>query len=665
MCVLMVFIIDTILKNPDALAHKRNGFVSDWLLFLSVFIPLIVVICSIFYMKWCIKQQIVLDKNTSILQTMIDMLPLPVWVYDMDTMMPSYINSFALNMFDCTREAFLARKVHGIWTQNPNKRTALEEALFCLRNCSGAWRFFEEIPTRDGIRFMEIRTCNMLIGQARHQVITAIDRSEEKQNRESFNQAMDNFQKIQHIAQIGVWYINPKTGLGNYSDLVYQFLSKKQTFKEENLRFEDLFTEADTSTRSRLHNLIEELYSDAFTKADILLPIITENDSQRVLHLRAESMHNTEKDPMILGIVQDITEREQSRLLLREREEQFRELVRVFPDGVMILAEESVIYANPACVGQFGYESHDLLGEQLSHLVTKEDLEAVRRLLNQSAQRRKKTVAHAMQRKNNSVFYAALSVGEALYGGQQCRLLVVRDLSEPERIRDALAVSNAELQAMTKRLFSLQEDERRSISRDLHDDIGQAITAMKLSAHAALEEKDITRLGEDLQYIVQLADTTIIKLRNLSMLLRPPQLDALGLEAALRWQATLLFRTSQTRLELDITPLQHRPDHEIEQACFRIAQESLTNALRHSQAQTVRLQFASNDSETFQMRIFDDGIGLEPCKPRGLGLIMMRERAQMLGGSVTLHSSSGSGTSVLVNLPYHIQACCALPDELH
>lgn len=229
----------------------------------------------------------------------------------------------------------------------------------------------------------------------------------------------------------------------------------------------------------------------------------------------------------------------------------------------------------------------------------------------------------------------------------------MRDLSEPERMRDALAESNAELQAMAKRLFSLQEDERRAISRDLHDDIGQAITAMKLSAHAALDEADPVARREDLQEIVSLADSTVTKLRNLSMLLRPPQLDALGLEAALRWQASMLFRASQVRLELDIQALDERPGNEIEQACFRIAQESLTNALRHACAGEVRMSLHSIDGDGFRLEVSDDGDGFEPEGPRGLGLIVMRERAQTVGGALAIESAPGAGTRVTLRLPYH------------
>jgi glucose-6-phosphate-specific signal transduction histidine kinase len=133
-----------------------------------------------------------------------------------------------------------------------------------------------------------------------------------------------------------------------------------------------------------------------------------------------------------------------------------------------------------------------------------------------------------MQRADGRSFHAGLAVGEVRYGGRDCKLLIVRDLSDSERTRSALETSNRELQAMAGRLFSLQEDERRAISRDLHDDIGQAITAIKLSAHAAQDEHDPQRRGEDLAQIVSLADTTVAKLRDISTLLRPPQLDALG-----------------------------------------------------------------------------------------------------------------------------------------
>ncbi len=233
------------------------------------------------------------------------------------------------------------------------------------------------------------------------------------------------------------------------------------------------------------------------------------------------------------------------------------------------------------------------------------------------------------------------------------------DLAEVQRTRGELETSNRELHAMAGRLFSLQEDERRAISRDLHDDIGQSITAIKLSAWAALDEDDDTRRRDDLQQIVTLADTTVGRLRDLSTLLRPPQLDALGLEAALRWQAGVLFRSAPSELLASIDALPRRPDNDIEQACFRIAQESLTNALRHARASQVLLQLQDAGQGRLHLQVRDDGEGFDPGGPRGLGLIVMRERAQSVGGVLRIESAPGEGTLIDLHLPYQTGASCA------
>ncbi len=131
-----------------------------------------------------------------------------------------------------------------------------------------------------------------------------------------------------------------------------------------------------------------------------------------------------------------------------------------------------------------------------------------------------------------------------------------------------------------------QEDERRAISRDLHDDIGQAITAIKLSAYAAQDEDDPQRRGEDLAQIVSLADTTVAKLRDISTLLRyAAGRTGPGSGAELAGTGTVPFLAGGAAGRDQ--PLPHRPDNSIEQACFRIAQESLTNVLRHARASQV------------------------------------------------------------------------------
>jgi len=252
--------------------------------------------------------------------------------------------------------------------------------------------------------------------------------------------------------------------------------------------------------------------------------------------------------------------------------------------------------------------------------------------------------------------------GNANTGPGACLVILREHTGE---LRAHLASSHRQLQALTRRLLSVQEDERRTLSRELHDDIGQSITAIKLSAHAALEEHEPERRREDLEALIAAADETIGKLRDLARLLRPPQLDALGLEAALRDHASQLFRSTAEAivLELDIQPLPQRPAPEHEQVCFRIAQESLTNALRHANAGHIRVQLGDHDGECFRLTVADDGSGFDPSKVQGLGLIIMRERAQSVDGQFAIDTVSGHGTRIRLLLPYVPAAAGTDPDR--
>lgn len=588
-------------------------------------------------------------------------LPCPAWVYDLDTLRILDANPAALEFFGASRQEFLRRTLHSLWPED--QLGQLEEliARFRTRNAEGCV-VMQDLCTRDGLRHAEIRSSPLGLPGGPARLVVAVDRSAEQEALRHRAQALERLQEAQAIARLGSWELDPRTRLGEYSGEVYRMLARPQPAQRRH-RFEDLLVGADMTTQARVDRLLEDLYSGTHTQADVLLPLIDGNGQARMIHLCAESVGDGESGSMVHGTLQDVTEREQSRRLLREREEQFRELVRVLPDGVLILADERVMYANAAASGQFGFDGETILGEPLQALVAASDYPQVARLLGGEAPAADAApVPHAMRRRDASVFHAGLSVGCVRYGGRECRLLVVHDLSEPERMRDALAESNAELQAMARRLFSLQEDERRAISRDLHDDIGQAITAMKLSAYAAIDEDDAERRREDLAGVVELADSTVVKLRNLSMLLRPPQLDALGLEAALRWQASMLFRASPVRLELDIAPLPQRPDNEVEQACFRIAQESLTNALRHAAAGEVAVTLRPQGDQ-LALQVSDDGDGFDPDGPRGLGLIVMRERAQTAGGTLRIDSAPGAGTRVSLLLPYSCAGDACDPDE--
>jgi len=579
--------------------------------------------------------------------------PSPMLVYELDALRVIDVNPAAVSFFGWSRDQLIGMTLQELWP--PSDRDGLDPFIaaaradpdqLCLSN--------QTLRLQDGRRRMvEIRSAGVDYQGAAARLIVITDRQMEYDANRRRDQALQRLEEAQTIAQLGSWELDPATGLCFFSGQIYQMLDRAvPPADRRHHHFDALLEPADMSTRSRVHHILRGLRRRSAPRVDRLLEVRTATGRPRTFHLRAEWAPE-EHTPCIRGTLQDVTEYEQSRRLLHEREEQFRELVRVLPDGVAILRQEQVLYVNSACASQLGHTNESLLGEDVRTLVAPEDVQQVHAQICATGPDDDAGTTARMRRRDGSVFQAGLSFGQVRYDGADCKLMIMRDLSEPERMRDALAASNDELHAMARRLFSLQEDERRAISRDLHDDIGQAITAMKLSALAALDETDLHRRNHDLQELVSLADASVTKLRNLSTLLRPPQLDALGLEAALRWQAGMLFRASSVRLQMDIRPLPARPTNEIEQACFRIAQESLTNALRHACAGEVQLTLRDDPAgQQLCLEVTDDGDGFDPGGPRGLGLIVMRERAQSAGGALQIDSAPGAGTRVMLQLPY-------------
>jgi PAS domain S-box-containing protein len=233
-------------------------------------------------------------------------------------------------------------------------------------------------------------------------------------------------------------------------------------------------------------------------------------------------------------------------------------------------------------------------------------------------------------------------------------VVTFRDITERKRAQQALLT-------YSRRLLEAQEAERGRIARELHDQIGQMLTALKLNLHAiqsARSGNEAWRLIED---NLKMLDEALEQVRDLSVDLRPLLLDDLGLVTALRWYVDRQAR--RTGVVAEFTSDSLDPDlrfsAELETACFRIAQEALTNVARHANAKLVTVRL-SRDEQHLHLSIEDDGVGFDSESPRGhavgatLGLRGMDERAKALGGRVRIESTRNNGTRVFVELPITI-----------
>jgi PAS domain S-box-containing protein len=244
--------------------------------------------------------------------------------------------------------------------------------------------------------------------------------------------------------------------------------------------------------------------------------------------------------------------------------------------------------------------------------------------------------------------------------GQPPRVLVVNsDITERKRAEESLVLQKEQLRALAERLQWVREEDRKRVARDLHDQIGQILTSIKMdmtwmARHLpASEEKVLARLCESIQSI----NDGVKTVRTICSGLRPGLLDDLGLAAAIEWQAGEFASRNDVICKVTIPPVELHLDGDRATAIFRIFQECLTNVIRHAQAKEVRVDL-SQDEECHLLVVEDDGIGF--CESDSLntlgslGLLGMKERAQFCGGEVQITSSPGNGTKVTVRVPVDI-----------
>jgi PAS domain S-box-containing protein len=216
-----------------------------------------------------------------------------------------------------------------------------------------------------------------------------------------------------------------------------------------------------------------------------------------------------------------------------------------------------------------------------------------------------------------------------------------------------------QLQGLSHRLIEVQETERRSIAGELHDEIGQALTLVKMNLQAVQEAQTSTSTVPNLTESIGIVEQALQQVRNLSLDLRPSLLDDLGLLAAVRWYGARQTRLAGVAFHFDGRLPEERLPTMLETTCFRVAQEALTNVVRHAQAQHVRVDICVHDG-ALQLRICDDGIGFDPHTAQtrarhgnSFGLLGMRERVAIAGGSFHIASTPEQGTTVSACFPLH------------
>lgn len=250
-----------------------------------------------------------------------------------------------------------------------------------------------------------------------------------------------------------------------------------------------------------------------------------------------------------------------------------------------------------------------------------------------------------------TLLFVTLACGVALAAGSVYRILRLERLSAT-RFEEVLQ-ARAALRDLSARLVEVQETERRALSRELHDEVGQSLSALLLAidnVSASLPAEGNFEPRTQLLEIRRLAERTVTVVRDMSLLLRPSMLDDLGLVPALQWQAREVSRNTNIRIEVQADASSEELPDEHKTCIYRIVQEALRNVTRHARAKSVQIHLTHPDG-TLRLTIQDDGQGFVPEREKGMGLLGMEERVSYLKGAFEVKSQPGRGTVINVNLP--------------
>ena len=350
----------------------------------------------------------------------------------------------------------------------------------------------------------------------------------------------------------------------------------------------------------------------------------------------------------------DITARHDALAALHENEERFRQAFAQSPIGMLLCQLDGHVFkANAAFCRMSGYTDDEIIGHRLGDLAPQassadEEIALFARIA--SGEIAGFSVQQGQVRKDGHVYVVQCSVSLVRSSTNvplYC-LAHVEDLTERQR---------HQLEALAKQSLSVQEEERTRPSRELHDDVGQSLTALKLLLRRVQQNCSHGLITECLRQANEATEQLMSDVRAIAYRLRPSQLDDLGLMSSLRWHLDKVTRPAGLEVALSGNLGNERLPEALELCCFRVVQEALTNVLKHARAS--RLEVDLNRAGTkVVLTLRDNGIGFDvtrhylvPDNSRSLGLIGMRERVAAMGGRLEVDSSLGGGTEIRAAFP--------------
>ena len=579
-----------------------------------------------------------------------------VWEAEASTRGITFVNQGAEKILGYPTDQWL--RTPGFWTDHicPEDR---QKALACEREVTekGKPRSAEyRMKTADG-RVLWFRDFMYAVlgpeGKVERLRGIMVDITESKRAEEALRQSEAELKEALLAAQMGVWEWTLATGTSTWDENLYRIAGRDPQLPAPSPQeYPEIFT---PESWERLKAAAENALSTG-TSCELDLELVRPDGSKRWLIGRGEPLRDASGHiTQLRGTVQDITERKRA-------EEQIRKLSRAVeqsPACVVITdARGDIEYVNPKFTQLTGYTAEEVAGRNprilKSGLVPAATYEELWKTLISGGEWHGE---FANRKKNGEIYWESASIVPIRdSGGAITHFLAVKeDITERKRAEEERQGSFDQLREFAARLQSIREEERKRVAREIHDQLGQALTAIKIDLSSLVRELPAGegQPAKRTASILQLVDESIQSVRRISTELRPGILDDLGLVAAIEWAGEDFEARTGTRCRLDLPPEGMAVDPERATAIFRIFQETLTNVARHADASQVDVRMAREDG-MLTLEVYDNGKGItekQLSNRESLGILGMRERAMLLGGELTISSRPGNGTTVKVRIP--------------
>ena len=493
-------------------------------------------------------------------------------------------------------------------------------------------------------------------GRLRRAMGVVQDITEQKKAEETIRQSEARYRKAQSQGKLGHWELDIVNRAFFLSDEIYAIYGLAPGTAAENYEtFLNIIHPDDKQYFMKELNAV----LDGQKNMDIIHRIIRRDHAIQFIHEIAELERSEQGLPLRLtGMAQDVTAQKMADEKLRRSEHKYRLLFEnnPMPMWMSSIPELNIIDVNQAALQQYGYTREEFLRLNSMDLRLLDEEDIFSKELHSNEPGQPSTMQWRHKKKDGSVIYVEIFNYQIMYEGRPVWLGLSIDITEKTRAEGLLKKSYEDIRQLASHLQDIREEERAHMAREIHDELGQQLTGLKMDISWLSRKKDLNEAARDqkLKEILTFLDGTVNTVRKLSAELRPSILDDLGLVEALGWWSTEFEKRSGVPCSFQPPAGGVQVSSAIAIGLFRIYQESLTNVARHANATAVVSGLQASRG-MLVLKITDNGKGFDSSntsQKKTLGLLGMKERTLMMGGSYEINSKPGKGTAVIITVPF-------------